>query len=292
MKNVVTYEGKKYAEHKAVVSKFGITEEKLFDVLHRSAVDYYEDMLPMDEDKYYLSPYAVWLLAQYFSKQDEMKKHFKTLVNVMNEDQFAIHHSKKELARKKRIQENQDQRQLYVEENKEFWIEEGQEMKSKREELGISKNEMARMIGCSSSKLTRYENGEPINSPKMMKHGYRNVLKLHEFRLNEEEVEYHGKTIAVYNAYHNEVEQMFKSLCVKNKWNFEEKKEDLYFELIYKYVKKKGVRISHISRQMLAWGLNDDSQFLKYLFLEGLLCGEILVYTQDVIENEMKKEIA
>lgn len=69
-------------------------------------------------------------------------------------------------------------REQYVEDNRDNWKEIGAEYKFTRESFNISKAEMARLIGCSPSKVNKFENGEPIQASTMMKRAYTNIFNL------------------------------------------------------------------------------------------------------------------
>jgi transcriptional regulator with XRE-family HTH domain len=71
-----------------------------------------------------------------------------------------------------------NQNNEFIKENQNEWKEIGQMFKSQREELGLSKAKASGMVGCASSTLTKFEEGQPVKSSKMIERSYSMALKL------------------------------------------------------------------------------------------------------------------
>lgn len=74
----------------------------------------------------------------------------------------------------------------FIAENQTEWKEIGQFFKGKREKRNMTKAAMARNIGISPSTLTNFEEGEPVQSAKLIQRAYSMALKLRELTAKEE----------------------------------------------------------------------------------------------------------
>lgn len=72
----------------------------------------------------------------------------------------------------KEFEEHKERRDKYIKEHKQEWLDAGAYYKTWREEHYLSKAEVARRIGISSSTLTKYENGEPVMRANMIETAY------------------------------------------------------------------------------------------------------------------------
>lgn len=298
MKNVVTYGAEKYVKQDVMISKLGITEERFDTFISPTHLPYTDNFVEQDDNVMLVTPYILWLTARFFGKQKQLNQHFKELVKAMDENKFIKQYFEDEIQIQRNTFSSRNQRKDYVKVMQEEWVQEGQEMKSKREELGINKNEMAQMIGCSTSKLTRYENGEPINSPKMMRNGYQNVIDLMAIRYNKDyqrqvrNNDVHERLIDLEeHIYRNDIERTFKFVCDQNGLDYKEERESLYGELIIKYAKFKNVKLREIMKEMGWRDLWNNSDFIRYLRAVDELDSNIAYYAELVVEDKMKKEI-
>jgi len=60
----------------------------------------------------------------------------------------------------------------FIEQNQKDWIEEGELYKQLRENMGISINKVAVMLGTSPARIQRFESGEPVMMSKHLKTTY------------------------------------------------------------------------------------------------------------------------
>jgi len=70
------------------------------------------------------------------------------------------------------------QRQEWIAENAQEWLEIGRELKNKRQILGITAKKVANAIGISSSTLKKFEEGRPVRAGKIVENAYRMFLEL------------------------------------------------------------------------------------------------------------------
>ncbi len=60
------------------------------------------------------------------------------------------------------------------------WIQQGAELKNRRKRLKLSLKHMGDQVGVSASTISKVEKGLPLRYPRLVVHGYRNVLALEE----------------------------------------------------------------------------------------------------------------
>ncbi|WP_339182820.1 helix-turn-helix transcriptional regulator [Paenibacillus sp. FSL R5-0701] len=71
-------------------------------------------------------------------------------------------------------------RMKFMRRNKSAWENEGTEAKKLREKWGYSLSELAECIGVSSSKLRKYESGNPVTHAKLLGMAYEMFFRLAE----------------------------------------------------------------------------------------------------------------
>ncbi|MBD8004556.1 helix-turn-helix domain-containing protein [Bacillus norwichensis] len=72
----------------------------------------------------------------------------------------------------------------WIQEHQKSWLEIGQELKSERETLGITKAGMSRKIGCAPSTLTKFEEGKPVQAAKIIENAYKMALELFQLEVS------------------------------------------------------------------------------------------------------------
>ncbi|MGG4184129.1 helix-turn-helix transcriptional regulator [Paenibacillus jamilae] len=66
----------------------------------------------------------------------------------------------------------------FIEDSQNEWKEVGQEYKQRRQLLNISLRKLSGLLGCSESKLRKWENGQPVQAADMLQHSYDMALEL------------------------------------------------------------------------------------------------------------------
>ncbi|WDM23825.1 helix-turn-helix domain-containing protein [Paenibacillus polymyxa] len=66
----------------------------------------------------------------------------------------------------------------FIEDSQDEWKEIGREYKQRRQLLQISLRKLSGMLGCSESKLRKWENGQPVQAADMLQHSYDMALEL------------------------------------------------------------------------------------------------------------------
>lgn len=64
----------------------------------------------------------------------------------------------------------------FMEYSKDFWFQEGQALKQRRLDLGIKLVDIARMIGCSETRVWKFENGRPVMMSNSLEKSYKLAL--------------------------------------------------------------------------------------------------------------------
>ena len=76
----------------------------------------------------------------------------------------------------KRVREAQDRHRIYVAENTPLWINEGAQMRARRESQKISQAEVSELVGVCTQTLGRLEGGKPVKRRDMMKKSYETAI--------------------------------------------------------------------------------------------------------------------
>lgn len=76
----------------------------------------------------------------------------------------------------KRVREAQDRHRIYVAENTPIWINEGAQMRARRESQKISQAEISELVGVCTQTLGRLEWGKPVKRRNMMKKSYETAI--------------------------------------------------------------------------------------------------------------------
>ncbi len=76
----------------------------------------------------------------------------------------------------KRVREAQDRHRLYVAENTPIWINEGAQMRARRESQKISQAEISELVGVCTQTLRRLEEGKSVKRRDMMKKSYETAI--------------------------------------------------------------------------------------------------------------------
>lgn len=99
----------------------------------------------------------------------------KINVNAMNKvELYELHNQVSDVV----FAESREHKAKFIEENQNEWKEIGSRYKGWREAHGYSKTEIAKQLGVSTNKLTKFENGDPITNPKLMEKAYGNLTDL------------------------------------------------------------------------------------------------------------------
>lgn len=82
----------------------------------------------------------------------------------------------------------------FIEESQDEWKVTGQSYKQRRQLLNISLRKLSGLLGCSESKLRKWENGEPVQAAAMLQHSYDMALQLEAIKQGKQSF---GKDIAI-----------------------------------------------------------------------------------------------
>ena len=76
-------------------------------------------------------------------------------------------------------------KQEFIEEHEEEWLERGLELKNKRIALDISITQLSKMLGTSTSRLRKFEAGEPIMMADHLISTYKLALELTKLKMEQ-----------------------------------------------------------------------------------------------------------
>ncbi|MET3208798.1 UNVERIFIED_CONTAM: transcriptional regulator with XRE-family HTH domain [Paenibacillus sp. PvR008] len=74
--------------------------------------------------------------------------------------------------------DSKELKEQFVRDSSDEWKKIGQEYKQRRQFLQISLRKLSGMLGCSESKLRKWENGQPVQAAGMLQHSYDMALEL------------------------------------------------------------------------------------------------------------------
>src|SRR5690606_36572940 len=78
-----------------------------------------------------------------------------------------------------------NEKELFIKENQNEWIEIGNELCDQRIELGITLAEMSRLLGTSTTRIRNFEKGMPVMMANGLKASYKLALELTKKRQEE-----------------------------------------------------------------------------------------------------------
>lgn len=85
-------------------------------------------------------------------------------------------------------EDSNNSKQVFIEENKSEWSKIGESFKLRREYLQITLKKMGELIGCSPSKISKFERGEPIQVAEMFQRSYEMALELKRIEQQREKL--------------------------------------------------------------------------------------------------------
>lgn len=76
-------------------------------------------------------------------------------------------------------------KQEFIEEHEEEWLERGLELKNKRLALDISITQLSRMLGTSTSRIRKFESGQPVMMSEHLIRTYKLALELVKLKMEK-----------------------------------------------------------------------------------------------------------
>ncbi|MGP7815532.1 helix-turn-helix domain-containing protein [Niallia sp. 01092] len=88
-------------------------------------------------------------------------------------------------------------KQQFILDNTKEWTQRGQRLKERREKLQISLTSLSKMLGTSTSRIRKFENGEPVTLSKSLESSYQMALEMHELKqpknmIDHIHIQHHG----------------------------------------------------------------------------------------------------
>ncbi|EHS58318.1 helix-turn-helix domain-containing protein [Paenibacillus sp. Aloe-11] len=84
--------------------------------------------------------------------------------------------------------DSKESKEQFVRDSSAEWKEVGQEYKQRRQLLNISLRKLSGLLGCSESKLRKWENGQPVQAADMLQHSYDMALQLEAIKQEAEKL--------------------------------------------------------------------------------------------------------
>ncbi|MGW8956762.1 hypothetical protein [Paenibacillus sp. NPDC055715] len=84
--------------------------------------------------------------------------------------------------------DSKESKEQFVRDSSAEWKEVGQEYKQRRQLLNISLRKLSGLLGCSESKLRKWENGQPVQAADMLQHSYDMALQLESIKQETEKL--------------------------------------------------------------------------------------------------------